>query len=62
MNSASNNSVSDLYTNDLGEVEFYNIEEGDYRILVTGEGLRRTPTAVFLKSMDGRAASRSPLP
>jgi tetratricopeptide (TPR) repeat protein len=57
MNSASNNSVNEQYTNDLGEVEFYSIDEGDYHIVVTGDGLQETDSGIF--EVDGRKGSQS---
>jgi len=57
MSSASNNSVMEQYTNDLGEVEFYGIEAGDYHVVVTGEGIQETDSGIF--EVDGRKGSQS---
>jgi tetratricopeptide (TPR) repeat protein len=57
MNSASNNSVTEQFTNDLGEVEFYGIDAGDYHIVVTGEGIEDTDSGIF--EVDGRKGSQS---
>jgi tetratricopeptide (TPR) repeat protein len=57
MSSASNNSVTEQFTNDLGEVEFYNIETGDYHIVVTGDGIQDTDSGIF--EVDGRKGSQS---
>jgi tetratricopeptide (TPR) repeat protein len=57
MNSASNNSVTEQFTNDLGEVEFYGIDAGDYHVVVTGEGIQDTDSGIF--EVDGRKGSQS---
>ncbi len=57
MNSASNNSVTEQFTNDLGEVEFYSIEAGDYHLVVTGDGIQDTDSGIF--EVDGRKGSQS---
>jgi tetratricopeptide (TPR) repeat protein len=57
MNSAMNNSVNEQYTNDLGEVEFYSIDVGDYHIVVTGEGIQDTDSGIF--EVDDRKGSQS---
>jgi tetratricopeptide (TPR) repeat protein len=57
MNSASNNSVTEQFTNDLGEVEFYSIDAGDYHIVVTGDGIQDTDSGIF--QVDGRKGSQS---
>jgi tetratricopeptide (TPR) repeat protein len=57
MNSASNNSVTEQFTNDLGEVEFYGIDEGDYHLVVTGDGIQDTDSGIF--EVDGRKGSQT---
>ena len=57
MSSASNNSVTEQFTNDLGEVEFFNIETGDYHLVVTGDGIQDTDSGIF--QVDGRKGSQS---
>jgi len=57
MNSASNNPITEQFTNDLGEVEFYGIDTGDYHLVVTGEGIQDTDSGIF--EVDGRKGSQS---
>ena len=57
MNSASNNPMGEEFTNDLGEVEFYAIDQGDYHVLVTGEGIQDADSGIF--EVDGRKGSQS---
>ena len=57
MNSASNNPISEEFTNDLGEVEFYAIDQGDYHVLVTGDGIQDADSGIF--EVDGRKGSQS---
>jgi tetratricopeptide (TPR) repeat protein len=57
MNSASNNPMGEEFTNDLGEVEFYSIDEGDYHVLVTGDGIQDADSGIF--EVDGRKGSQS---
>ena len=57
MNSASNNPVAEQFTNDLGEVEFYGIDVGDYHVVVTGEGIQEADSGIF--EVDGRKGSQS---
>jgi tetratricopeptide (TPR) repeat protein len=57
MSSASNNSIGEEFTNDLGEVEFYGIDEGDYHVVVTGEGIRDADSGII--QVDGRKGSQS---
>lgn len=57
MNSASNNPISEQFTNSLGEVMFYSIDEGDYHVIVTGEGVQDADSGIF--EVDGRKGSQS---
>jgi len=57
MSSASNNPMGEEFTNDLGEVEFYAIDQGDYHVLVTGEGIQDADSGIF--EVDGRKGSQS---
>ena len=57
MSSASNNPIGEEFTNDLGEVEFYGIDEGDYHVVVMGEGIRDADSGII--QVDGRKGSQS---
>jgi tetratricopeptide (TPR) repeat protein len=57
MSSASNNPIAEQFTNDLGEVEFYGIDEGDYHVVVMGEGIQDADSGIF--EVDGRKGSQS---
>ena len=57
MNSASNNAISEEFTNDHGEVEFYSIDAGDYHVLVTGDDIQDADSGII--EVDGRKGSQS---
>ena len=56
MNSASNNPMGEEFTNDQGEVQFYSIDEGDYHVLVTGDGIQDADSGII--EVDGRKGSQ----
>jgi len=57
MNSASNNPIAEQFTNELGEVEFYGVDQGDYHVVVMGEGIQDADSGIF--EVDGRKGSQS---
>jgi hypothetical protein len=57
MSSASNNPIGEEFTNDLGEVKFYGIDEGDYHVVVMGEGIQDADSGII--QVDGRKGSQS---
>jgi tetratricopeptide (TPR) repeat protein len=57
MSSASNNPIGEEFTNDLGEVEFYGIDQGNYHVVVTGEGIQDSDSGIL--EVDGRKGSQS---
>jgi tetratricopeptide (TPR) repeat protein len=57
MSSASNNPIGEEFTNDLGEVEFYGIDAGNYHVVVMGEGIQDADSGIF--EVDGRKGSQS---
>jgi len=57
MNSASNNPIAEEFTNGLGEAEFYGIDQGDYHVVVTGEGIQDADSGIF--EVDGRKGSQN---
>jgi tetratricopeptide (TPR) repeat protein len=57
MNSASNNAMGEEFTNDQGEAEFYSIDEGDYHVLVTGDGIQDADSGII--EVDDRKGSQS---
>jgi tetratricopeptide (TPR) repeat protein len=57
MSSASNNPIGEEFTNDLGQVEFYGIDAGNYHVVVTGEGIQDADSGIF--EVDGRKGSQS---
>jgi len=57
MSSASNNPIGEEFTSGLGEVQFYSIVEGDYHIVVTGDGIQDADSGIF--EVDGRKGSQT---
>jgi tetratricopeptide (TPR) repeat protein len=57
MSSASNNPIGEEFTNDLGQVEFYGIDAGNYHVVVMGEGIQEADSGIF--EVDGRKGSQS---
>lgn len=56
MNSASSNPMGEEFTNDQGEAEFYAIDQGDYHVLVTGDGMQDADSGII--EVDGRKGSQ----
>jgi len=57
MSSASNNPIGEEFTSGLGEVQFYGIVEGDYHVVVTGDGIQDADSGIF--EVDGRKGSQN---
>jgi tetratricopeptide (TPR) repeat protein len=55
MAGASSSALADGYTNSEGQAEFHSVPEGNYNVVVSGEGIEETNSAVF-KVDPGRAS------
>jgi tetratricopeptide (TPR) repeat protein len=47
MSGMSNNPVAESFTNDQGMAEFFNVQIGNYHLVVTGEGIEKTESSMF---------------
>ena len=57
MQGPSSTPVQTTYTNDAGKADFWNIPVGDYHVVVSGEGIQTTDSAMF--EVDARQVSQS---
>jgi tetratricopeptide (TPR) repeat protein len=57
MNSASNASEAEAFSNDSGGVEFSGVQVGNYHIVVSGDGIQTTDSGMF--EVDSRKSSQS---
>ncbi len=57
MQGPSSTPVQTTYTNDAGKADFWNISVGDYHVVVSGEGIQTTDSAMF--EIDARQVSQA---
>jgi tetratricopeptide (TPR) repeat protein len=56
MLSGSNTTTDEGYTNDIGEIEFFDLPVGEYHLVVSGDGIETTDSGIF--DVDSRRGSQ----